>query len=242
MMKLLALTLLLSSTNSFAKENLRYFESIDSQAKVYMLELEDAAHVLIKLDGIKHVDAGQVLMFNNEKNERYVAVNGATDFALIDYNKKTLVEGTVKKSWTLTGLNKLNDTLIEKPVPGATKAELLKKEYEKTEGAGDYGLDAAKINQAAEKNVLDVCKTKIAVKSVGVKPAYKLIAAVRGLTMLCADKDYAAAIKQYKNLTVNSGSSVEAVIQKTESVLTITLGKDSENTANSIKSALTQAI
>lgn len=242
MMNFLATVLLLSSTNSFAKENLRYFESTDSQSKVYMLELEDSAHVLLKLDGIKHVDAGQVLMFSNERNERYSAVNGATDFSLIDYNKKTLVEGTIKKSWTLAGLNKLNDTLIEKSVPGSVKAEMLKKEYEKTEGAGDYGLDIGKINQVAEKKILDECKVKITVKSSGVKPAYKAIAAVHGLTMLCADKDYAAAIKEYKSLMVNSDSATEASVQKAGSALTITLGKESQNTANSIKNALAKGL
>lgn len=231
---------------SHAAENLRYFTSVDSPStKLTVLEMDAGTQpvALLKLEGVKHNDAGKVFMFEGEKNKRFMPINGATNMVLIDYDKKTLIAGTVKKVWTLAGLDK-DITLEEVSAPATVTATDLKAEYEKHEGAGTYGSNDTEIAKAAEGILNKSCGTTMTVKSdkssftkVGV-PNYKPVAVATGIAELCADKDYQDALKGFKSISVYATSLKEMKLDKKGTTLELGLPKDLQNTARTVKKAL----
>jgi hypothetical protein len=229
-------------SSAYSKENFQYFESTDSPAKLIVLNL-DGPHSLLKLEGATHKDADRVYMFTDKKDSRFSPLNGATNMLLIDNNKKTIIQGTMKKVWTLAGLD--HDMYFEeKAAPNSLDVSTFKKEYETAEGAGDYNNDIAQIIQNAELNIEEKCNVTITVKhenlaSKDSPPAYKAMAAINGLTQLCADPDYLAALKEIKTIIIKGKATGSIDAQKKgKSIVTLSLPKDSQNTAPTIKKIL----
>lgn len=231
---------------SYAAENLRYFTSVDSpNTKLTLLEMDlgDKPVALLKLEGIKHNDAGKVFMFEGEKNKRFMPMNGATNMVLIDYDKKTLISGTVKKVWTLAGLDK--DILLEEvTAPATVTAESIKADYDKTEGAGSYGTDSAQITKAAESIVNTKCGTKMTMasdassfKNSGMAE-YKSVAVANAIAELCADADYLSVLKAVKSVSLTATSQKDLKIEKKGATLLMQLPKDIQNTARTVKKNL----
>ena len=227
-----------------AADQIRYFTSADSPSTALVLletDIKGQPMALLKLTGVKSQEADKVFMFEGEKNNRFMPAYGATNMVFIVYNRKTLIAGTVKKTWTLAGLEK-DITLHEVAAPAGVTAEALKAEYEKTEGAGSYGSDVKKIAKAAEDVVNEKCGTTVSVQpntaGKAGPPEYKTVAAAYGIAELCADKDYVDALKGFKKVSLKGITAKDIQIEKNGSTLILSLPTDIQNTSRAVKKVL----
>ncbi len=241
----LLITSLFFTFNATSGEHIRLFKAVDSPTKLTLLDL-DQKTALMKLENHVHDDNGKVFMVNKEK-DRFMPVEGATSLALIDYNKKTLISGTIKKVWSLVGVGRDYMSMEEVDASGID-AKMLKAQYETQEGAGSYGKDIALMNKHAEGLIQEKCKIKMTVQiqknsfdQTGYPSSYKSIGAVQGLIHLCSDNDYLAALKQSKTLVI-SGTTGSTKTEKNGATLSVVLAKDIHNTANVIKKSLEKSL
>ncbi len=225
------------SLSAYSAENIRFFSAIDSKAKISLLEITEANNLKLyfKLTGTSESENEKVILFKKLTEDRYAPVNEVSNLILIDYDKKTLIKGTIKKVWTLAGLKK--DILFHETTPPKDlSAKKIIEDYELAEGAKFLNVKIA--IDTAQAYIKDKCKSSAKVKfsDFAQAPNYKAVAGIEGLTALCSDADYLKAIQGLKEVNLKSSKSYEtpAMTIKNNN-LTIDFGKNSENTMLNIK-------
>lgn len=212
-----------------AAEIVRYFEGLDDQTKVWIGESGDSKVNYFKMSGINHPDADRVFIFEKHKEDEFAPAFKASNLILQDYDRGTLVEGSIKKYWSLGGIPQTDPKrLIEKKAAANISFQELKAAYETSEGGQ---ANQAEITSLAKTQLGRDCLSQPSVE-VKTQPVSKGKPVVEALAAVCkTNKAYSDVVKGLRKVQIVDGGKADSVtVKETSGVLTITLPKNLHNT------------
>lgn len=227
---------------SFANSTVRTFQAVNGKEIIFLQKLTDIKNnnkfiFMIKNSELPENDTAFVF---TETNSRWIPINESTNLVFIDSKRKTLVKGTLKNELTLAGIKK---DLIFYEVSKTKEIPNLQDLYDHQEGQ-KYKSEK-NINIKAQELIKTSCQTDIVVnidKSFEVS-TLKTMAATEGFVELCLDNDFKEAIQDLKKIDFKSTSKNESPkVTVNKNLLTIDLGKSSDNTAYHIRALVSKAL